>query len=325
MIETLENTTITSKKAVFLKEVLTGLNSVPKTLPSKYFYDKIGDALFQQIMELDEYYLTQAEFEIFDQQKKQILQEFSPNGESFNLVEFGAGDGYKTKVLLKYFLSQKVDFEYIPIDISQNALDGLKKTLNQEIPDLNITPMQGDYFQVLDRLSHATSKKNIILFLGSNIGNFSPTESTKFLSQIRADINMGDHLMIGIDLKKDPAKILAAYNDQDGITAEFNLNLLHRINKELDANFNPEQFKHYPFYNPITGECKSSLISLQDQEVKIGNSTIHLSQWEPIHTEVSRKFSLKEIHDLAARCGFCITSDLSDRHGYFVDSIWKAV
>ena len=310
---------------MFLADVLSGLSSEPKKLSSKYFYDKKGDELFQQIMELDEYYLTKAEYEIFETHKDTILDIFKSGANEFRLIEFGAGDGYKTKVLLEYFIESQTAFEYKPIDISQNALDQLKTDLNGNIPKLNITAEQGDYFQVLKRLPKINHKKNIILFLGSNIGNFTLSEVESFLTAIRDKIFKDDLLFLGLDLKKNPDKILKAYSDSEGVTRDFNLNLLNRINRELNANFNIEAFEHYATYNPVNGECISTLISTEEQEVVVDNQKFIFGQWEPIHTEISRKFSLKQIEKIATKCGFVIEKNLMDKNEYFVDSIWKAI
>jgi L-histidine N-alpha-methyltransferase len=309
----------------FLEDVLFGLDSKPKKLSSKYFYDKKGDELFQQIMALDEYYLTRAEYEIFKTNKQEILEIFQSGNLEFRLIEFGAGDGYKTKLLLEHFITSKAKFEYKPIDISQNALDKLKIDLNGNIPKLNMTAEQGDYFQVLKKLPRLDHKKNVILFLGSNIGNFTLDEVEKFLTNIRNKIHLGDLLFLGLDLKKDPEKIRAAYNDKEGVTRDFNLNLLDRINKELNANFEIGSFEHYPSYNPINGECTSSLISTKDQTATVNGKTFTFEKWEPIHTEISRKFSLSQIEELALKCGFEIAKNLFDSNQYFVDTIWKAV
>ncbi|MDP4680992.1 MAG: L-histidine N(alpha)-methyltransferase [Cyclobacteriaceae bacterium] len=309
----------------FLKDVITGLETKPKRLSSKYFYDKKGDELFQQIMGLDEYYLTRAEYEIFKTHKEKILEIFQDGNTEFRLIEFGAGDGYKTKILLEYFIQSKGIFEYKPIDISQNALDKLMVDLNGNIPKLNITAEQGDYFQVLKKLPRLNSKKNVILFLGSNIGNFTPSEVETFLHEIRNKIFEDDLLFLGLDLQKDPEKILAAYNDNKGITKDFNLNLLNRINTELGANFETDSFTHYPSYNATNGECSSALISTKSQEVTIENKTFHFDEWEPIHTEISRKFSIPQLEELALKCGFEIEINLFDSNHYFVDTIWKAV
>ena len=309
----------------FLNDVIKGLSSEPKTLPSKYFYDKKGDEIFQQIMELDEYYLTRAEYEIFQTEKDNILSIFREGNQAFNLIEFGAGDGYKTKVLLKHFQEQSASFTYMPIDISQNVLSQLENTLSKEIPELNITPKQGDYFEALSQLDKSNKARNIILFLGSNIGNFTPEGTVAFLSDIRNKIYKGDLLFIGIDLKKNPHDILAAYNDSKNVTKEFNLNLLRRINNELEANFEVDSFIHYPTYNPINGECLSTILSTKEQEVTISDQTFHFEKWESIHTEISRKYSEKQITVLAEKCGFVIEKNLYDSKHQFVDSVWKAI
>lgn len=322
MINTISNPPVNTTSD-FYQDVISGLSRHPKKLSSKYFYDKKGDELFQEIMDLDEYYLTRAEFEIFSLQADTILSHFSPDGAPFNLIEFGAGDGLKTKLLLHYFTQKGANFQYLPIDISQNALDGLKESLKEEIPKLNIDTLQGDYFEVLDQLSHQTDQRNILLFLGSNIGNFNRKEAERFLTHVHQDLHQGDLLMIGVDLKKEPSKILSAYADQKGVTAEFNLNLLDRINSELDADFDKTLFEHYAYYDPITGECKSSLISTTDQTVSIHNHDFFFEKWEPIHTEISKKYSVKELEYLGKSCGFDIVENLFDQEAQFTDSIWR--
>ena len=309
----------------FLKDVIEGLSSEPKTLPSKYFYDKKGDEIFQQIMELDEYYLTRAEMDIFQTYKDEILTLFQTENKPFNLIEFGAGDGSKTKVLLSHFQNKSANFTYLPIDISQNVLDQLKENLNHEIPDLNINTLQGDYFEALSKLDKSNHSRNIVMFLGSNIGNFTPDGAVAFLSDIREKIFKGDLLFIGIDLKKNPHNILNAYNDSQNVTKEFNLNLLLRINRELGANFDVDTFIHYPTYNPINGECLSTILSKKEQEVTIADQNFHFEMWESIHTEISRKYSEKQITKLAEKCGFVIEKNLLDSKKQFVDSIWRAV
>lgn len=321
MFETIEKEI--SKNKQFLSDVHQGLSAEPKHLSSKYFYDKKGDEIFQQIMHMDEYYLTNAELDIFQTHKCEIAQFFSPNKEPFNLIEFGAGDGMKTKVLLEELLDHEIPFDYMPIDISQNALDQLHQSLTKEMPNLSFKGIQGDYFEVLSRLKEDNDKKNVVLFLGSNIGNFTNDEALSFTSEISDKLNAGDLLFIGVDLKKEPSKILLAYNDPAGITASFNYNLLHRINRELGGNFNVAQFEHHATYDPVTGECKSALLSKVAQDVAIGENTFHFTQWEPIHTEISRKYALKQLHQLAKKSGFTVKKDLFDTHRYFVDSIWE--
>jgi len=309
---------------MFAKDVREGLSSEPKYLHSKYFYDEIGDNLFQQIMKLEEYYLTDCEAEIFERQKNEILKYFSDDEAFFDLIEFGAGDGLKTKILLNHFVDKNVNFNYIPIDISKSVLSGLTKDLNNTLPELVIKPICDDYFHALEELNKVDYNKKIILFLGSNIGNFRGDNAIPFLKHLRADMNEKDQLFIGFDLMKDPKVILDAYNDKKGITSDFNFNLLDRINKELGGNFNRANFSHYPSYDPLTGETKSYLISLKNQTVRIEglSQSFTFKKWEPVFTEISQKYSLNDIDRLANHSGFRVMKNFFDTRKYFVDSLW---
>ncbi|OEJ99458.1 L-histidine N(alpha)-methyltransferase [Roseivirga misakiensis] len=317
----------TEALSAFAEDIRTGLNQFPKTLPSRYFYDQIGDELFQRIMDLDEYYLTRAEFEVFVRQKAEILKAFLGDNDNFRLVELGAGDGTKTKVLLSHFVEQKVDFTYSPIDISGHVLAQLKDDLSAEIPSLKVEPIVGEYFSALKELSGNDSTKEVVLFLGSNIGNFDEASGVEFLKHIGANLAAGDMLLIGFDLMKDPRKILSAYNDREGVTKAFNLNLLTRINSELGANFKIDQFDHFPTYDPLTGETKSHIVSKIKQEVFIEalGESIDFEAWEAIHTEVSQKYSYKMIESFAEEAGFRIVKNFTDSNDYFVDSLWEKV
>ena len=302
-----------------------GLSTTPKYLHSKYFYDKKGDSLFQQIMELDEYYLTDCEFEIFQNHKQELLHQFTAGGNPFDLIELGAGDGKKTKVLMEYFMEQGASFTYKPIDISQNALNLLEQDLNQNMPDLSIETLQGEYFNVLSHIESVPGKRKVILFLGSNIGNFLKPVAEDFLSRLCNTLQMGDMLLLGVDLTKDPKVIAKAYNDSKGITREFNLNLLNRINRELKGDFNLENFEHFPLYNPVSGTARSFLISKTKQTVTIErlNASFHFEAWEPVHTEYSHKYRLIELSKLAQDSGFKIVKNYTDSREYFVDGLWQ--
>lgn len=308
----------------FAEDVREGLSSEPKFLHSKYFYDKKGDELFQKIMGLDEYYLTNSEFEIFEQHKDQIRMLFSEDDKMFDLIEFGAGDGYKTKILIKHFLDEGVDFNYIPVDISSNVLKDLGMDFRQNFPELKINPICDDYFHALEELNKVDVNKKIILFLGSNIGNFKGDNAIPFLKHLCADMTSQDRLLIGFDLKKDPGVILNAYADSKGITAKFNFNLLERINSELGANFVVNNFSHFPTYNPVTGETKSYLISRLKQTVQIANlnQSFSFGQWEPIFMEVSQKYDIKDIEYLALHSSFKVEKNFFDSKNYFVNSLW---
>lgn len=306
----------------FLADVLEGLKKSPKTLPSMYFYNSEGSKLFQMIMKLPEYYLTNSEYEILDTQSKEIYEDIDPQ-KDIEVVEFGAGDGIKTKLLLEEFLNHTADFTYSPIDISQSALDGLKSSFQEELPNLKMNPLNDDYFSALESLkSNSTTK--LVLFLGSNIGNFKDDMEVDFLKEMRANITKGDYALIGFDLKKDPSIILGAYNDKTGVTREFNLNLLRRINTDLGANFDIESFSHFPIYNPETGESRSYLISLKKQSVILGGETIDFNYAEPIFMEVSKKYSTKDIEILAAKTGFRVVKNYDDCRHFFLDSLWVA-
>ncbi len=315
------------KSSDFAADVSKGLSAAPKFLSSKYFYDDEGSRLFRQIMNLPEYYLTRAEFEIFETQAAEIFAAFSETGKSFDLIELGAGDGTKTAVLIDYFLRQSADFTYSPIDISQEALDALTEKFKAEFPALSMKAQTGDYFRILETLKTESEKPKIILFLGSNVGNFSRAQSVGFFQNLRGVMNDGDLLLVGFDLHKDPRVIVRAYDDASGVTAQFNLNLLRRINRELGANFDLQNFSHYAIYQPVECAARSFLISREKQTVHIEklNQTFDFAAWEPIFMEISQKFSLEMIEDLAGASGFQTAKNFFDASHYFADSLWKII
>lgn len=270
-------------------------------------------------------YLTRAEHEIFRDQTDNIIQELgiSPD-KHFELIELGAGDGTKTKELLAKLTANGFSFEYLPIDISQNALDGLKGSLSLELPEVCCRPKQGDYFEVLESLKSGKHQK-IVLFLGSNIGNLSDERATDFMNELGKTLNSGDILFLGVDNLKDESIVLPAYNDSSGVTRAFNLNLLERINRELDANFIIEDFEHAPEYTVESGVAKSFLKSMKDQRVTIDSigAEFHFKKGEKIHTEVSRKYNDVIIEKITKNAPFEISSKLSDSNNYFTDYILR--
>lgn len=307
----------------FALDILLGLSKGPKALPSKYFYDAEGNRLFQKIMELPEYYLTECEFEIFRNHGVRISEFIGSS--PFNLVELGAGDGQKTRVLIEYFLGGDLVFRYIPIDICEEAVKELLEALEQYSPPLQVEGLVSEYFVGLKWLSNQVHDRNIVLFLGSNIGNFSRSEARVFLYSLWNALNDGDCVLIGFDLKKDIRKLTMAYNDSQGITAEFNLNLLRRINRELGGHFDLGQFKYYSAYNVYSGAVESFLISLKQQTVRIDmlNQSFSFNAWEPIHTESSHKYLPSDIIELAEETGYEIIEQYHDSRRYFVDSLWQ--
>ena len=309
----------------FAKDVLAGLCQTPKNLHAKYFYDKAGDALFQQIMACPEYYLTRCELEIFQTQTDQLADIITAPQQDFDLIELGAGDATKSQYLLNALVQRQVPFTYMPIDISGNILSVLGERLQSELPQLDILPLEGEYLEMLRKAAQGSSRRKVVLFLGSNIGNMNQQEALVFCRKLRSALQPGDLALIGFDLKKHPKIILDAYNDPAGITAKFNLNLLQRINRELRANFKLHQFEHYQTYDPDNGACKSYLVSLQHQTVTIGRHNIAFGRDETIFMEISQKYTLEEIETMAGEAGFAPIRDLSDSKGWFADAFWQAV
>lgn len=309
------------KNKQFLADVIEGLSRTPKKLSSKYFYDETGDKLFQDIMNMPEYYLTNCEYEIFETHKQSLLDLIGEK--PFDLIELGAGDGTKTKVLLRHFLTEGADFQYRPIDISPNVLLDLEHDLKAKLPELRVKSLSGDYFSMLEKLNSTSGVRKIILFIGANIGNLTRAQAVDFLQNIQQNMAEGDILLLGFDLKKDPQVILNAYNDPAGITAAFNLNLLTRMNQELGADFQVDAFKHWETYNPATGETKSYIVSTKKQTVQLLDHTFYFDAWEAIDVELSQKYSLSEIEKLAKTTGFRLLQHFFDSRNYFVDTVWQ--
>jgi dimethylhistidine N-methyltransferase len=314
---------VDTEKQAFALDVLVGLSEIPKRLPSKYFYDDRGSELFQKIMDLPEYYLTNCEFNILETKKAEIANLI--HKDFFNLVELGAGDGRKTSLLIEHFMKEGLQFKYVPIDISERAMLFLIQLMNKRFPKLQTQGIVAEYFYGLKWLGKITAQKNLILFLGSNLGNFNRPQSRVFLRNLWNTLNDGDFLITGFDLKKDIHLMRKAYNDKQGITSEFNLNLLRRINTELGGSFDLSHFQHYANYDVFTGAMESYLVSLQKQTVFIEelSQTFDFEAWEPIHTEYSYKYLESDISELAEATGFVIKKQLYDDRKYFVDSIWQ--
>ncbi|KKN14894.1 hypothetical protein LCGC14_0991470, partial [marine sediment metagenome] len=265
----MQQTIATALETQFEKDVYQGLTEYPKYLSSQYFYDAKGDKLFQDIMNMPEYYLTDREFEILSDNTAEIAKLFARGNASFKLLELGAGDGKKTKILLNYLSKNNFKFKYHPIDISQNALDGLEASLLKELPEVLVETRQGTYFETLEEINAENGTHKIILFLGSNIGNLLHSQAIAFLKSVQELMQEDDLLFVGFDMKKNPEIILDAYNDASGITAAFNKNILARINTELDANFDLDKFRHWEVYDPETGTAKSFLVSKENQTVTL--------------------------------------------------------
>lgn len=307
----------------FLTDVLSGLTAQPKYLLSKYFYDKTGDELFQKIMACSDYYLTRSELEIFLHQRSSIADAVLSGTDKLDVIALGPGDSSKTIHLLHELVSRDAMGKYFPIDISENVIENLERKFAVEFPETRFCGMTGEYFDKLPDVLDLSENRRLVFFVGATIGNFTPDQMLDFCKQLSAQLRKGDRVLIGFDLKKDPRKILAAYNDSDGWTKKFNLNLLTRMNNELGADFQTEFFVHYPIYDPQTGACKSFLISEKKQEVTIGETVISFGEGEPIYMEISQKYDRLQISEAAAKAGFLPLASFTDSKGYFVDVIWE--
>ncbi|OUS00214.1 hypothetical protein A9Q84_00440 [Halobacteriovorax marinus] len=303
--------------------MLTGFTSEKKYLSSKYFYDDKGSELFVKITDLEEYYPTKAEEEILENNKQKIVSHF--NTQKLNVVELGAGDGHKTKLLLDELFNNDVPLEYNPIDISEDAIKGVCEKLNKD--DFETFGIVGEYIPALKWANKNKEGKKLVLFLGSNIGNFSLHDSLVFLRTIWKNLSKDDHILIGFDMKKDINLLINAYNDDKGVTSEFNLNVLNRMNNELGANFVIGSFQHFGTYNPNIGAMESYLISTKSQTVRVDylEKNFHFDEFEAIHLEYSFKYLQKDIEYLAKETGFEIVENFSDKKGHFVDSLWRVI
>lgn len=314
---------IKKQNPTFEKEVVNGLKKKPKMLSSKFLYDTNGDCLFQEIMTLPNYYLYRSEYEIIESHIQDLTQIFYEGEESLEIIDLGSGDGRKTKVLLDYLSKNAYNFTYRPIDISYSVLENLKNNLEQEFPGIKIQIEAGDYFEILKRLNIHTQNKKIILFLGSTIGNLPEKTAVRFLSQINSILNKNDILFLGFDRKKNPRLIWDAYNDKTGITASFVKNILYRINRELNADFDPNKFMHWTSYNPVDAVLKNQLIALEKMSVTINQTRIDFDVWEAIDIVISKKYSEEEVKELAEKSGLSVKMAFHDNLNYYTNYIFQ--
>lgn len=296
----------------FLNDVLHGLKIKQKTLPCKYLYDERGSQLFDQICELDEYYVTRAELSIMESCAASIAEQIDTE---VMLVEYGSGSSLKTRILLDALIQPRA---YVPVDISEDHLRKTARELQESYPELQVLPVVADFtkpFQ-LPRCDPAASHV-AIYFPGSTIGNFTEEAAGKLLEQMSNMLGPQGGLLIGIDLHKATDVLESAYNDALGVTAEFNLNLLARINHELDGNFDLEQFEHKAFYNQSQHRIEISIVSLTDQIVEIGDEAITFSKGEEILTEYSHKYTVAGFAQFSSQFGFSLHKHWTDENEYF--------
>jgi dimethylhistidine N-methyltransferase len=307
---------LTPTVAEIRAEVMTALSGTQKTLPCKLFYDERGSRLFDEICNLPEYYTTRTELGIMREYAGEMASTIGPCP---LIVEYGSGSSVKTRVLLDHLPDA---LAYVPIDISGKHLMNSVAALQHRYPDLSILPVCADYTRpiALPDIQQADSDRTVAYFPGSTIGNLDPAAAIAFLRSVRSTCGRDSRLLIGVDLKKDPSTIHAAYNDAAGVTAAFNLNILRRLNREIGSDFDLNLFCHYAFYNPRLGRVEMHLVSREQQHVFFPEGgSVYFEEGETIHTECCYKYTPQEFAELADAAGYCSEKVwLDDRHLFSV-------
>jgi dimethylhistidine N-methyltransferase len=302
----------TSRRKLFLQDVIRGLSRPQKEISCKYFYDDAGSALFDEICELDEYYLTRTELAILEAHAAEMADAI---GEDCELIEFGSGSGLKTRLLLEQLNAPRA---YLPVDIAGEPLERSALELAERFPNLCILPVHGDFTEPLLLPETGDPRaRRVVYFPGSTIGNFSPRAATSVLSSIAWLVGEGGGLLIGFDLDKDESIVWPAYNDRRGVSAAFNLNVLERINRELGGNFDVSRFTHRADYVRSKERMETYLVSQEPQVVRIAGMEFSFEQGEAIHTEYSHKYSREHFNDMTSRSGFTLVREWSDPLRYF--------
>ena len=292
--------------SAFAADVIAGLTGKPKSLPPKYFYDLIGSGLFDRITELFEYYPTRSELGLLHAHAPEIASLFPPGTA---LIEFGSGSSRKARILLSAAASIEA---YVPVDISGDFLQQDAARLHRDFPHLAILPVVADFTAMNEPPAEIATKPRAGFFPGSTVGNFEPHEAAAFLRRAAGILGSGSVLVVGVDLEKSPEILYRAYNDAEGVTAKFNLNLLARINRELDGNFDLAAFEHHAFYNSERHRIEMHLASTRRQKVRIGDATFDFRAGETIHTENSYKYSIDSFQSLARGSGWSALAAWTD-------------
>jgi len=299
-------------------EVLNGLTERPKTLSPWLFYDQKGSQLFEEITELPEYYVTRTERQILAEHAEEIVTA-AAGGRDLSMIELGAGTATKTGLLLNAAVGLQGSVTYRPIDVSETALEEARTRLEAELPEVTVEPIVADYTEGMRQNGASHTGRKLVLYIGSSIGNFSPPDALEVLRGVRAQLLPGDCLLLGTDMVKDVDTLLAAYDDSAGVTARFNLNVLVRINRELDANFNPNLFRHRARWNEEHSRIEMHLESLLAQKIALRalDTEVRFARGETIHTENSYKFTDGRVVSLLTRAGFKLRQQWSDPNHWF--------
>jgi dimethylhistidine N-methyltransferase len=321
---TLLNTGAPRAADPFDRAVLAGLTSRPKSLPCRFFYDARGSELFEKICDLPEYYLTRTEDAILKEHARSIVGGLGP---SLTVIELGSGSSTKTRRLLAAALAQHEAVTYAPIDISPRILEDSARALSRQFARLRIVACAGDYRDAIATLCHHLPGPRLVLFLGSSLGNYTLDEAAELLRQVGAGLGPDDRLVLGTDLAKESKVLEPAYDDAQGVTARFNLNLLDRVNRELGADFDLSRFAHRAIYRPERLRVEMHLESLADQVVTIPDLDLKVPfrRGETIHTENSHKYGAHHLRDLAAASGFVEEEAWTDSRSWYRVQRWRPV
>ena len=320
-----------------------GLTARPKRLPAWLFYDRAGSRLFEAITELPEYYLTRTERGILAANAREMIAH-AGNGSHLRIAELGAGSADKTRLLLRAAVERQGTVLYEPVDVSVSALDGARRRIEREIPGVTVAPRVMDYTHGDGRTFHLgeaqplltqkgapvpphPGERRLVLYIGSSIGNFEPPEAARLLRRVRAGLNPGDSFLLGVDLVKDEATLVAAYDDAAGVTAAFNRNILVRLNRELDADFDPEAFAHRALWNAARSRIEMHLVSHTAQRVCVGALDLgfDFASGETIHTENSYKYWSSQAEALLAETGFAPVKTWTDARGWLAVCLGRAL
>ncbi len=304
----------------FAKDIKLGLTNKNKFIPDRQYYDDKGSVYFQELMSSSEYYVTDSEYEIFDNYKTALCEIFTKDTKEFKIIEFGAGDALKTKLLLQE-CAKSHKTSYFPIDFSKKYLNDMEKDFAENLPNIEIKTINADYFEALELLGKDDKSRKIILFIGSSLGGLTDTEMDNFFAKLSSLLNKGDILFFGFDLKKKPEILYKAYHNTCKNWCSY---LLQRVNKELNANLNLTNFEYYTTYNPENGKFKWYFISKKQQvvDIKAINLKINFELGEAIYVGQSKKFSIAEIHDIAKKYKFKDLKFYFDKKKYFTDVVF---
>lgn len=307
----------------FMEAVMDGFAERPRSISSMFFYDDEGDRLFQKITELPSYYLTKAEDEILQLQYEQILSALDKS-QNIRIIELGAGDGRKSLPFIKRMLDAGLSIDYVPVDISNQVLELLKEKFHSLLPSLIVHPFSADYFNVQ---FPDYDGQTLWMYMGSNIGNLNTQKARQLLLHLHESAQEEDILLMGFDLQKNPERIIKAYDDPEGVTRAFNLNLLSRMNRELGADFDLSTWQHYATYHPQSGEARSYLIATEEQEIhfQLNGFKVFFKAWEALHTETSRKYRVSGMRAFCESAGWGEHQVLHDKKRDYALGLYQRI